>query len=120
MSASTCRTNGRPPGSLTLNAGLRYDLQFLETIHTDSNNLSPRVGFAFTPFDSGSTVIRGSAGLYFDRLPLRALANALLSAGNTTDLSKLRQIGISLSPDPGRRAHFSRTSCPPRFHRSLS
>jgi hypothetical protein len=85
-------------GRLTLNAGLRYDLQFLETIQTDTNNLSPRVGFAFTPFDSGSTVVRGSAGLYFDRLPLRALANALLSAGNTTDLSKLRQIGISLSP----------------------
>ena len=29
---------------------------------------------------------------------LRALANALLSAGNTTDLNQLRQISISLSP----------------------
>jgi len=43
-------------------------------------------------------VIRGSAGLFYDRVPLRALANALLSAGNTTDLANLRQIGISLSP----------------------
>jgi hypothetical protein len=83
---------------LTLNIGLRYDLQFLETINTDTNNLSPRVGFAFSPFDSRNTIVRGSAGLYFDRVPLRALANALLSAGNTTDLSQLRQISVSLSP----------------------
>ena len=42
--------------------------------------------------------MRGSAGLFFDRVPLRALANALLSAGNTTDLANLRQTDISLSP----------------------
>lgn len=85
------------PG-LTLNVGLRYDLQFLETIDTDRDNISPRLGFAWSPLDSRSTVIRGSAGLFFDRVPLRAVANALLSANNTTDLQNLRQISISLSP----------------------
>ena len=65
---------------LTLNLGLRYDLQFLETIDTDRNNVSPRAGFAWTPFASRNLVVRGSAGLFFDRVPLRALANALLSA----------------------------------------
>lgn len=84
--------------TLTLNLGLRYDLQFLDTIDTDTNNVAPRAGFAWTPFESRRLVVRGSAGLYFDRVPLRALANALLSAGNTTDLSNLRQVGISLSP----------------------
>ena len=83
---------------LTLSLGLRYDLQFLETIDTDTNNVSPRVGFAWTPFDSRRTLVRGNAGLFYDRVPLRPLANALLSSGNTTDLANLRQIGVSLSP----------------------
>jgi hypothetical protein len=84
--------------SVTVNAGLRYDLQFLQTIHTDRNNVAPRVGFAWSPTASTRTVVRGSAGLFFDRVPLRALANALLSAGNTADLSNLQQNSISLSP----------------------
>jgi carboxypeptidase family protein/TonB-dependent receptor-like protein len=83
---------------VTLNLGVRYDLQFLQTINTDTNNISPRVGVAWSPLDSRRTVVRGSAGLFYDRVPLRALANAILSAGNTTDLNNLRQIGVSLSP----------------------
>jgi len=84
--------------SVTVNAGVRYDLQFLETIHTDRNNVAPRVGLVWSPSESRRTLVRGSAGLFYDRVPLRALANALLSAGNTIDLASLRQISISLSP----------------------
>ena len=62
---------------LALNAGLRYDLQFLKSLSTDSNNLSPRIGFAYAPFADRSTVIRASYGLFYDRVPLRALSNAL-------------------------------------------
>ncbi|HQR31475.1 MAG TPA: TonB-dependent receptor [Blastocatellia bacterium] len=84
--------------NLTINAGLRYDLQYLKTINTDTNNVSPRLGIAWTPFGRRTTVVRAGYGLYYDRVPLRALANALLSAGNTANVSALSQISISLSP----------------------
>ena len=81
----------RAGSRLTLNLGLRYDLQFLETITTDRNNVSPRVGFVWAPTASQDFLVRGGAGVFFDRVPLRAVANALLSAGNTTDVTQLRQ-----------------------------
>ena len=82
----------------TVNVGLRYDLQFLESIRTDRDNVAPRAGIAWSPFGSKTTIVRASAGLFYDRVPLRALANALLSAGNTANVAALRQVNISLSP----------------------
>ena len=74
----------------TLNLGARYDLQFLKSITADTNNVSPRAGFAWSPFASRRTVVRGSFGLFYDRVPLRALANALLSASG--------QVSVGLTP----------------------
>jgi outer membrane receptor protein involved in Fe transport len=88
----------KPNSRLTLNLGVRYDLQFLNTIATDTNNVSPRAGFAWSPFASRNTIIRGSYGLFYDRIPLRALANALLSANNTVDPAQIQQVTVSLSP----------------------
>ena len=93
---------------LTINAGVRYDLQWLEAINTDLDNVSPRVGVAWSPFDDRRTIVRGSAGMFYDRVPLRAVANALLSAGNTTDLTQLRQISVSLSPAQAAAPVFPR------------
>ncbi|MDQ1559370.1 MAG: hypothetical protein QOD32_2430 [Pyrinomonadaceae bacterium] len=72
----------RASESLTVNAGLRYDAQFLPApIETDANNFAPRLGVAYAPGDSRRTVLRASIGLYFDRLPLRATSNALQRDG---------------------------------------
>jgi hypothetical protein len=85
----------RAGSRLTVNLGLRYDVQYLETIDTDTNNVSPRVGFVWAPTASQDFVVRGGGGVFFDRVPLRAVANALLSAGNTTDVGQLRQPQVS-------------------------
>jgi hypothetical protein len=79
----------------TVNAGLRT-ICSSDTIETDRNNVSPRLG-GFSG-RLAPAAIRASAGRYYDRIPLRAVANALLSAGNTTDVTELRQISVVLSP----------------------
>lgn len=71
----------RPRQDLTINAGLRYDVQWIQDpIGTDRNNLSPRLGIAYAPGD-GRTVVRASGGLHYDRIPLRAVSNALQRDG---------------------------------------
>ncbi|HSB10704.1 MAG TPA: carboxypeptidase regulatory-like domain-containing protein [Blastocatellia bacterium] len=67
--------------TLTINAGVRYDAQFLpDAINTDANNFAPRVGIAYAPHDH-KTVIRAGYGIYFERIPLRATSNALQRDG---------------------------------------
>ncbi len=84
--------------AFTLNVGLRYDLEFLHTINTALTNLSPRIGFAWSPLANRGTVVRGSYGIYYDRIPLRPLANALLSAHNTIDPNQAALLGYTFSP----------------------
>jgi carboxypeptidase family protein/TonB-dependent receptor-like protein len=75
----------------TINAGLRYDVQFLpDPVRTDANNFAPRLGIAYSPGDH-KTVIRASFGIYYDRVPLRATSNALQREGT-------KYIVVQLSP----------------------
>ena len=100
--------------ALTLNAGVRYDLQWLHTIHLDTNNVSPRIGLAWSPTAQKMTVLRASFGLFYDRVPLRALANALLSADNTTDRADGRLLSFTYSPNtPGAPVFPATASTPP-------
>lgn len=78
--------------SLTLNLGVRYDVEFppqfkapsglaatgynflgiQKGIQTDTNNIQPRIGLAWDPKGDGKTVFRASYGLFYDH-PLLGL-----------------------------------------------
>jgi hypothetical protein len=86
---------------LTINAGLRYDVQYLpDPIQTDTNNFAPRLGIVYAPGDR-KTVIRASYGLYYDRVPLRATSNALQRDGSKYLVVQLapNQPGAPVFPD---------------------
>ncbi|HXM79286.1 MAG TPA: carboxypeptidase regulatory-like domain-containing protein [Thermoanaerobaculia bacterium] len=74
--------------NLTLNAGVRYDLQDVhqpsvqnpdaqllaaglrtDRIATDKNNIAPRIGIAWTPKGDDRTVVRAGYGIFYGRTP---------------------------------------------------
>jgi hypothetical protein len=68
--------------NFTLSLGLRYEFQNL--IH-DNKDWAPRLGFAWAPGSSKNgppkTVIRGGAGIFYDRVSFSAYESAFLNNG---------------------------------------
>jgi hypothetical protein len=54
--------------------GLRYDWQ---NYFHDNNNLAPRASFAWAPYADAKTVIRGGAGVFYDRTGPRPIQDLI-------------------------------------------
>jgi outer membrane receptor for ferrienterochelin and colicin len=111
--------------NLALNLGLRYDRQSLTG---DDNNLSPRLGFAWTPGKDSRTTVRGGFGSYYSEVQANQVAAWALGGptGFFSFSAAPGQLGFptSLNPlggfppgaalparditiQPGRRAYYS-------------
>ncbi len=111
--------NLKPISNLTLSLGVRYDLSINPKvanildpnpvrIHTDTNNIAPRIGISYNPDGTGRTVIRAGYGLYYDMLLTNMASNAGQFNGLTVKTITLtgaaaaaRFRGLNLGYPPG-------------------
>src|SRR3984893_2552353 len=67
--------------NFSFSIGLRYYWQ--NFFHDDPNNFAPRFGFAYAPSKKAKTVIRGGAGVFYDRTGPRPISDLLHYNGVT-------------------------------------
>ena len=99
----------RARANLTLSAGLRYEVQ---TNLDDRWNLAPRAGFAWSPFASGRTTIRGGGGIFHDWLDAQTYEQALRVDGRRQLDQVVRNPGY---PDPFAGGVFQEVLPPSKY-----
>ena len=67
--------------NLSVSAGVRY--YFQNYFHNDPDNLAPRFSFAYAPSQRGRIVLRGGAGLFYDRSGPQPISDLLHYNGVT-------------------------------------
>jgi hypothetical protein len=68
----------RPRPNITFSWGIRYEN---ETAVEDPNNFGPRIGVTWDPTKKGNTVIRFGAGIFYNRVLLRTVADSIQNSG---------------------------------------
>jgi Carboxypeptidase regulatory-like domain len=83
----------RATSDLTLDLGLRYDVQ---TLMSSRNNIQPRLGFGWHPHGDARLSVRGGYGLYYTQLQTNIIAGYLQSGldGFTTYTATPGQAGF--------------------------
>ncbi len=109
----------RPVPTLTLNLGLRYELQTMPSLdgnpleprtsnlNTDRNNFGPRVGVSWDPGKDQKTVLRLGGGMYYGRTQNSTMSNLITNNG-------VRFVSYFLTPtSPGAPLFPNVLSAPP-------
>jgi len=86
--------------SLTLNYGLRYELDSqYGPLHTPTTNFGPRVSFAWDPFNDHKTVVRGGYGIFYS--PIYAQISGVVDVlGNVNGTRRIANTLVSILGDP--------------------
>jgi hypothetical protein len=80
--------------NLYLSYGVRYDYEVQPPgTPRDKNNFGPRVGFAYSPFNEGRTVIRGGGGLYY-----QSVSTGVGFVSTVFNSQRIRSIAVTADP----------------------
>jgi hypothetical protein len=67
-------------------------------LRTDRNNVAPRLGVTYKPFNNANTVIRGGYGIYYDVIPLDPLAGSVPFVINELPFTNTRPVPTVVLP----------------------